>query len=322
MLFPMGAEKRTPTEIRMRAAMSARVQLMLKRHPQITTYYKLEAAAKVSSTCLHNMRDGNNERTYGLGLMNAYKIASALDISLAELVSSPEEFFDRALVPMPQSIEDLRACIADKIRLLMHSRADTNTTRKLHLASKVDERAIRRALGKADDFVPTLTTLAGLADFFQEPVSAFFIPAGADTDDEGTLPVTDSFNIEALKTRLRVSRTSARITIGEMAQRMEVLPEKLSRWESLDKPKYLPSIEEIQEWARITNRKVSWMFSADLPSQPGALGTDTTFRRLTDEKRWFVNEMTSLLIDHDVPADALEARLRLLATFPRSTDPK
>ena len=53
--------------------MSARLQLMLKRHPQITTYYKLEAAAKVSSTCLRNMRDGNNEKTYGLSLMNAYK---------------------------------------------------------------------------------------------------------------------------------------------------------------------------------------------------------------------------------------------------------
>lgn len=73
MSISMAAEKKTPTEVRMRAAMSARLQLMLKRHPQITTYYKLEAAAKVSSTCLRNMRDGNNEKTYGLSLMNAYK---------------------------------------------------------------------------------------------------------------------------------------------------------------------------------------------------------------------------------------------------------
>ena len=49
MSISMAAEKKTPTEVRMRAAMSARLQLMLKRHPQITTYYKLEAAAKVSS---------------------------------------------------------------------------------------------------------------------------------------------------------------------------------------------------------------------------------------------------------------------------------
>lgn len=322
MSISMAAEKKTPTEVRMRAAMSARLQLMLKRHPQITTYYKLEAAAKVSSTCLRNMRDGNNEKTYGLSLMNAYKIASALDISLAELVSSPEEFFDPAQVPMPQSIESLRACIADKLRLLMHARADTNTTRKLNLASGIDERAIRRVLGKAEDFVPTLTTLAGLADFFQIPVSAFFIPSSEQDDEEEEILVSDNFNIEALKTRLRVSRTGAKITIGEMAQRMNVLSEKVSRWESLDKPRYLPSIEEIQEWARITNRKVQWMFSADPPNQAGALGTDTTLRRLSDEKRWFVNELSSLLIDHDVPGEALEATLRLLATFPRSTDAK
>ena len=317
----MAAEQKTPTDNRMRAAISARLQMMLKRHPHITTFYKLEAAAGVSSTVLRNMRDGNNPNVHGIGLMNAYKVAVAFEISLAELVSSPEEFFDKAQVPMPQSIESLRACIADKLRMLMHSRSDTNTSRKLNLASGIDERAIRRALGKGDNFVPTLTTLAGLADFFQVPVSSFFIPAAESPgEDEQQHKPGDGFDIEALKTRLRVSRTGAGFTIGEMAQKLDAHPETVSRWEALDKPKNLPSIEVILEWARLTNRKPQWMFTAEAPSHAGTIGTDSALQRLSEEKRWFVNQVTSLLLEHEVPSDALEATLRLLGAFPHSPD--
>lgn len=320
MSISMVAEKKTPTEIRMRAAMSARIQMMLKRHPKITTYYKLEAAAKVSSTCLRNMRDGNKQNIYGLSLTNAYKIATALDISLAELVSSPEEFFDKAQVPLPQSIEDLRECIADKLRMLMYSRTETNTSRKLTIASGVDERAIRRALGKADDYVPTLTTMAGLADFFQVPLSAFFIPPIGEVGVDEPPRASEMFSIEVLKSRLRASRAGAGLKIGEMAEKLNVKSEKISRWEALEKPRYSPTMVELQEWARITNRKLQWFIAEEAPSQ--GVAPDTALLRLTEENRWFVNEITTLLINHDVPGEALEATLRLLSTFPRSADAK
>lgn len=314
------AKIRTPSEMKMRSAMSARLRLMLKKHPHINTYYKLEAATNVSNTCTYNIRNGHKPSVPGVSLDIAFKIASAFDISLAEFVSSPEELFDKNQVELPQSLEDLRECMSAKLRMLMHSRSETNTCRKLTRVSKINERVILRVLGKEISFVPTLSSLAGIADFFQVPISSFFIPNESLSAVDDPYGSSKGFDFQILKTRLRVSRTEAGITISQMAGHLGLNTYTVSVWEDLDKPKRFPKMEVLGAWAEHTNKPLQWFFTPVATSPANSITSDSTLQRLSEEKRWFLNQIISLLLEHEVPADALDGTLRVLGCFPRLPD--
>ena len=135
------------------------------------------------------------------------------------------------------------------------------------------------------------------------------------------IKIKNFIHFKDYKTKKKIILNDEGVVISQkLAEKLNVKSEKISRWEALEKPRYSPTMVELQEWARITNRKLQWFISEEAPSQ--GVAPDTALLRLTEENRWFVNEMTTLLINHDVPGEALEATLRLLSTFPRSADAK